>query len=172
MDKKIPCNTDLSLIDELLFKPCGLKMTNMEQSPESQEYFAQTFQLSGQAVQFRIAKTTPTKTGQFVTLWKRNSKNLTVPFDISDDTNFYIIASRQEQHFGVFIFSKEILHENGVLSGKTKPGKRGIRVYPPWAEAANKQAITTQQWQTKCFVDLSDKTRPPKETCKLLFKIK
>jgi hypothetical protein len=41
---------------------------------ESLEYAACSFKLNSMSVKFRVAKITPTKIGQFVTLWKRVSK--------------------------------------------------------------------------------------------------
>ena len=64
---------DLELIDKLVFKTCGLNLLNFEIELESQEYSACNFQLDRQDVKFRLAKITPTKIGQFVTIWKRNN---------------------------------------------------------------------------------------------------
>ena len=146
---------DLKLLDNLVFKTCGLDFSNFETELESQEYCACNFQLDRQKVIFRIAKITPTKIGQFVTIWNRNEKGITQPFDISDDIDFFIIATRQENKFGAFIFTKSVLHDNKILSDKTRDGKRGIRVYPTWDLTLNKQAQKTQLWQTKYFIDLS-----------------
>jgi hypothetical protein len=148
-------HSELELIDKSVFKICGLELTNVETEAESQEYFAHNFLLDGHDIKFRKAKITPTKNGQFVTIWKRNEKGITEPFDISDKFEFYIIATRQNERFGIFIFSKTVLYENKVLSDKTKKGKRGIRVYPTWDLTANKQAQKTQLWQTKYFLDIS-----------------
>ena len=39
-----------------------------------------------------MAKTTPTKKGQFVTIWKRHSdKGHIIPFDINDNIDFIVI---------------------------------------------------------------------------------
>ena len=148
-------HSELELIDKSVFKICGLGLTNVEPEAESQEYFAHNFLLNGQNVKFRKAKITPTKIGQFVTIWKRNEKGITEPFDISDKFEFYIIATRQNEKFGLFIFPKTVLNENKVLSDKTRGGKRGIRVYPTWDLTTNKQAQKTQLWQTKYFLDIS-----------------
>lgn len=148
--------SELELINKLLFRSCGIEMTNVEAELESQEYFAHNFQLDGQNIKFRKANITPVKTGQFVTIWKRNENGITTPFDISDDFDFYLIAIRQDVRFGLFIFPKIILRTNGILSDKIKHGKRGIRVYPPWDLTTNQQAQKTQYWQTKYFLDLSD----------------
>lgn len=147
--------TELELIDKLVFKPCGLELTNVKPELESQEYFAHDFQLNSQNIKFRTAKITPTKTGQFVTIWKRNEKGITTPFSVSDHFDFYIIATRQQQNFGIFIFPKTVLHENKILSDKIRDGKRGIRVYPSWDLTTNKQAQKTQLWQIKYFLEIS-----------------
>ena len=146
---------ELELIDELIFKPCHLLLKNIEPESENQEYFAHTFQLDVYQVKFRKAKTTPTKTGQFVTLWKRNEKGITAPFEATDEFDFYFIVTKTPTNFGVFIFPKEILHEHQILANPTKDGKRGIRVYPIWDETTSKQAQKTQLWQTQFFLDLS-----------------
>jgi len=148
-------NSELELIDKSVFKICELELTNVETELESREYFAHNFEIGRQKVKFRTAKITPTKTGQFVTIWKRNEKGTTEPFDISDDIDFYIIATRKDTEFGLFIFPKIVLYENKILSDKTRNGKRGIRVYPTWDLTTNKQAQKTQLWQTKYFLQIS-----------------
>jgi len=148
-------NSELELINKFVFKICALELTNVETELESREYFAHNFEISRQKVKFRTAKITPTKTGQFVTIWKRNEKGITEPFDISDDIDFYIIATRKDTEFGLFIFPKIVLYENKILSDKTRNGKRGIRVYPTWDLTTNKQAQKTQLWQTKYFLQIS-----------------
>ena len=148
--------SEIDSIDTSLFQKCDIELSNVEPELESQEYFAHNFQLNAHKVKFRVAKITPTKTGQFVTIWKRNQDGITVPFDVSDDYDFYIIATRKENNFGVFIFPKIILHQKEILSDESKDGKRGIRVYPPWDRTTNKQAQKTQIWQTKYFLNLSE----------------
>ncbi len=66
-----------------LYEPAGIKLTSYPvPESESAEYGAYCFSLDHKKVLFRIAKTTPTKIGQFVTLWKRPSpKGEIVPFD-------------------------------------------------------------------------------------------
>lgn len=152
--KKIPFR-DLELIDEVVFKPCNFSLKNIKPESESQQYAAHTFQLNKYQILFRKAKITPTKTGQFVTLWKRNEKGITEPFDLKDEFNFYLIAAKTPTNFGIFIFPKKVLHENKILSNQTIDGKRGIRVYPIWDETTSKQAQKTQVWQTEYFLDLS-----------------
>ena len=163
-------NILIALINDLLFKPCGLELKNIVAALESQEYSAHDFQVEEKKVQFRVAKITPTKTGQFVTIWKRNEQGITAPFDVSDDFDFFIIATQKENNFGVFIFPKTVLHQNSILSDEKKDGKRGIRVYPPWDLTTNKQAQKTQLWQCDYFVALVEIKQIDVEKIKILFK--
>lgn len=99
-------------------------------------------------IQF-TSKITPKKIGQFVSIWKRDNNGITVPHDDSDDFDFMIIHSKNDIHEGYFIFPKNILIEQNVISKNRKGGKRGLRVYPPWDATQNRQAIKTQTWQLK-----------------------
>jgi hypothetical protein len=144
---------DLFAAKELIFETCELAFSNLKIETESGEYGACTFHLNDLSITFRAAKITPTKIGQFVTLWKRNLEGITEPFNISDAIDFAIICTRREADFGAFIFPKSVLQEKGVLSVDNKEGKRGFRVYPPWDIAINKQAKQTQEWQLKYFLE-------------------
>jgi len=144
-----------TIINTLIFQPLELKLSDLEADQECKEYSGCSFMLNHMNIKFRTSKITPTKTGQFVTLWKRNEKGITAPFDYSDKFDFYLIAARKEQNFGVFIFPKEILMQKGILSDEKKTGKRGIRVYPTWDTVESKQAIATQKWQVQYFLELS-----------------
>ncbi|PKB17498.1 MepB family protein [Flavobacterium sp. 5] len=121
---------------------------------ESIEYGACTFVLNNSNIRFRTAKITPTKTGQFVTLWKRINKGPIQPFDNTDPIDLFIISVRKENHFGLFIFPKAILIDKEIVSDK-KEGKRAIRVYPPWDITTSKQAQKTQNWQLEYFLEIS-----------------
>ena len=146
--------SELDLINKYVFQVCETKLKNVETELECQEYFAHNFELNNQKVKFRMAKITPTKTGQFVSIWKRNQNGITEPHNIADEFEFYIIGTKAETKLGVFIFNKTILSENKILSNKNGEGKRGIRVYPTWNLTTNKQAQKTQNWQTKYFVEI------------------
>jgi hypothetical protein len=138
----------------LLYDPCGFHLSNYIPETESMEYGACRFQLNGKRIIFRTSKITPTKTGQFVTIWKRNQQGITEPFDATDAFDFLIISAVHGNHFGQFIFPKKILYDKGILSGPDGKGKRGIRVYPTWDSVENKQAAKTQSWQTHYFVEI------------------
>lgn len=157
-----------TIINTLIFQPLELKLSNLEADQECKEYSGCSFMVNHMHIKFRTSKITPTKTGQFVTLWKRNEKGITTPFDYSDQFDFYLIAARKEQNFRVFIFPKEILVQKGIVSDEKKAGKRGIRVYPAWDAVESKQAIATQKWQTQYFLEFSSNKEHTIERAKLL----
>lgn len=147
---------DIKIIKELVYDKCGLKIKNFKPDTESQGYAACSFELNGKKIQYRLAKITPKKNGQFVTIWKRNAEGITVPFDFTDELDFILITSRKEKQSGQFIFPKNILAEKKIISKNGKEGKRGMRVYPPWDVVANKQAAETQRWQLKYFLSIKN----------------
>jgi len=145
---------DLHISIRKVFEPAGFTCHHVEAEVESSAYCAYTFQLNELFILYRHAKITPTKSGQFVTLWKRINDGPIQPFDLSDQVDFIIISSRFDKRFGIFIFPKMVLLEQGVLSGGKKPGKRAIRVYPPWDLLSSAQAIKTQGWQLPFFLEI------------------
>lgn len=147
---------DLLLAKELVYDACGLEFKNVELHTESSEYAACSFELNGNKIVHRCSKITPTKIGQFVTIWKRNAEGITAPFDLSDGIDFMIITARSENNFGQFIFPATILADKGILSINGKSGKRGIRVYPPWDVPSSKQALATQKWQSTFFLPIKN----------------
>ncbi|WP_347218957.1 MepB family protein [Chryseobacterium sp.] len=162
---------NLKTIEEQLFQPLGLKCSNVEEELECKEYSGFNFTVNDTKIKFRISKITPTKTGQFVTIWKRNEKGETAPFDITDDADFYLVAAFKDNLSGIFIFPKPILTEKGILSDGKKAGKRGIRVYPAWDKAGSKQAQKTQDWQTKYFLTFSEDRDAILHQAKILLKM-
>ncbi|WP_443945906.1 MepB family protein [Pedobacter sp. AW1-32] len=143
--------TDLTLLHQLLKQQGKTGITDVNPETESLEYDAHTVVLNGYQAKYRKAKITPTKTGQFVTIWKRSAQGITEPCSVHDATEFYVIAARKEDQLGFFIFPSDILHQQKILSDEKRDGKRGIRVYPPWDNAPNKQAQKIQQWQVQYF---------------------
>ncbi len=137
---------------QLFYKNCGLSFNDLCFSDESKEYDACTFTLDSKKIIHRTAKITPTKNGQFVTVWKRNSDGITEPFNTKDDFDAYIITVKFEDKLGQFIFPKELLAKNKIITHNGSDGKRGIRVYPPWDITSSKQAEKTQTWQLNYFI--------------------
>jgi hypothetical protein len=154
-----------------LYDACVFDCTMPKPEAESVEYAAHTFKINGKSVIYREAKITPTKTGQFVTIWKRNAEGITEPFMVSDTFDFIIIGTQKEDKMGQFVFPKSVLLQNGVISGDNKEGKRGIRVYPPWDVVANKQAEKTQKWQTKYFIQILQNGLTDLDLAKKLFSL-
>ena len=161
-------HSDLKMVIELVYNKCGFDLTNLKQNSESIEYGACSFTLNGRLILQRISKITPTKSGQFVTIWKRNKEGITVPFDNSDNFDFLIITARNNDHFGQFIFPKSVLVEKGIISKGNKVGKRGMRVYPTWDSATSDQAKRTQAWQTKYFMIIKSNNSTDLELTKKL----
>ncbi len=143
-------------IKKNLFDKCNLEILNLEIERESQDYSAFKFQVNKHTIIFREAKITPTKIGQFVTLWKRNDNNPIEPFNTNDTFDFVIIYTKTKTNFGLFLFSKNVLTQNTIISNDKKLGKLGFRVYPIWDKVENKQAIKTQKWQLNYFYDFSN----------------
>lgn len=159
---------NFTIIKNLIFKPLELKISEIKDDREAKEYSGCSFMLNHMNIKFRTAKITPTKTGQFVTLWKRNEKGVTTPFEYNDNFDFYLIAAYKEENAGVFIFPKEILMQKGILSNEKKTGKRGIRVYPTWDTVENNQATATQKWQTQYFLELTSNREQDLQRARLL----
>ena len=153
---KASFHEDLKMLNDLTYSKCGFSLSNLKWNSESAEYGACSFELNGKIIQHRASKITPTKIGQFVTTWKRNEAGKTVPFDFSDPIDFIIITTRDGDRFGQFIFPKPVLADLGMITRNGKAGKCGIRVYPPWDAAINKQAKATQARQTKYFIEIKN----------------
>lgn len=160
---------DLHVIEKRIFEASGLKYTPANFEAESADYHACSFSVEGRSIRYRLAKITPTKNGQFVTLWKRKANGPIQPFDLSDEIDFVVVTVKTKSELGLFIFPKEALIRHGIFSVKGKGGKRAIRVYPPWDKADSKQAEKTQQWQSEYFLDLTNNKSIDVKKCKSLF---
>ncbi|MDP1574974.1 MAG: MepB family protein [Coxiellaceae bacterium] len=80
---------DLVATKKFIYDPCKMIISTPVTEPESAKYGAFAFTLNGFNVRFRVAKITPTKIGQFVTLWKRSASGPIQPFDASDPVYFF-----------------------------------------------------------------------------------
>jgi hypothetical protein len=146
-------HSDLVSTQHLIYQPTQLNYSTPVIETESSEYGAYHFKLNNFFITFRVAKITPTKIGQFVTLWKRMGCGPIQPYDISDSLDFVVVCTRHDNYFGQFVFPKSVLCEQGVLS-INNGGKRAIRVYPPWNKTMSRQAQKTQAWQLKYFLEI------------------
>jgi hypothetical protein len=139
-----------------LYQRCGFKCSEPKAETESAEYEACTFSLNDYSIKYRLAKITPTKVGQFVTLWKRNSQGITTPHDQADPFDYYVIGVKTPKQEGQFIFPKSVLAQKDILSKNKRGGKRGFRLYPAWDKPVSKQAMASQAWQLTYFVSFAD----------------
>ncbi|GAA1036725.1 MepB family protein [Streptomyces murinus] len=145
---------DLLAAKASVYDPGGFVCSLPVPEPESAEYAACAFTVDDRSVRFRVAKTTPTKVGQFVTVWQRSEEGPIRPFDADDGVDLFVISSRDDDGFGQFVFPREALCERDIVSRDGSGGKRGFRVYPPWVTTTNRQARSTQAWQADYFFDL------------------
>lgn len=146
---------DLLYIKDQVYDSMNYACSAVTIDKESTEYGACSFKLNDLKVCFRSAKITPTKIGQFVTLWKRINDGPIQPYSINDKIDIVVISTRKQNLLGQFIFPCSTLIQKGIFSTKQRDGKRGFRVYPPWDEASNNQAKKTQEWQLNYFLDIT-----------------
>lgn len=146
---------DLFTAKKFAYDPSGLISKMFVKEAESEQYGAFTFEMNNKRIKFRVAKITPTKIGQFVTLWKRTGEGPIQPHDIEDPVDLFVVSVRTPDHFGQFVFPKTLLCEKGIVSKKGEGGRRAMRVYPPWDIPNNCQAEKTQQWQLPYFFEIN-----------------
>ncbi|MFJ3219469.1 MepB family protein [Kitasatospora sp. NPDC086801] len=145
---------DLLAAKAQVYDPSGFACSPPVAEPESAEYAACGFTIDGRSVRFRVAKTTPTKVGQFVTVWLRSEEGPIRPFDAGDGVDLFVISCHDDDGFGQFVFPREVLCERDIVSRNGSGGKRGFRVYPPWVTTTSRQARSTQAWQVNHFFHL------------------
>ena len=150
----VTIHKDLIAAKKLVYNFSKFECSQPEIEVQNAEYGAYVFKLNALLIRFRVAKITPTKVGQFVTLWERIGDGPIQPYDISDPVDLFVISTRQGNNFGQFVFPKSILCDKHIVSNKGKGGKRAIRVYPPWDKPTSPQAQKTQAWQLKYFLDI------------------
>lgn len=148
----------MSLLEKIkkTFNSSDFTLTDFVVEKESKEYEGCNFKLNDLKIYFRKAKITPKKEGQFVTFYKRIQSGIIAPFDEEDDFQFLIVNVEFENQRGYFIFPKLLLAQKNILTTSIKDGKRAFRIYSPWDEPKNKQALTSQQWQLDSFTAASD----------------
>ncbi len=169
--KKKDSLTALWEFSQMTIKKYSFHLQDLSISSESKDYQACSFYLNDQHVICRTAKITPKKVGQFVTIWKRMNGGPIQPFDYSDSFNLLVINVQTNEHFGQFVFPKEILLKKGIIRSKSKVGKLGFRVYPPWDKTTNASATKSQRWQENYFLNLDSIESIDVERLKSLYSI-
>jgi len=147
-------HNDFFIIQKVVYEPQRWVCNNIQKEAESAEYGACTFEMNNRRIALRVGKITPTKVGQFVTLWKRIGKGPIMPYDMSDSIDLFVVTVRSNNHFGQFVFPKSVLYAKGVVSKDGKGGKRAMRIYPAWDVTDNPQAKRTQAWQLNYFFEI------------------
>ncbi|MCX4847768.1 MepB family protein [Streptomyces sp. NBC_00893] len=182
---------DLLAAKALVYDPSGLVCSLPVPEAESAEYGAHGFTVDGSAIRFRVARTTPTKVGQFVTVWKRSADGGPIrPYDSGDPVDLFVISTRDTGDgvgddsggtggtggiggtggFGQFVFPRDVLRERDIVSTDGVGGKRGFRVYPPWVTTTNRQAGRTQKWQVEYFLPVPDGEPADPDRCRALYR--
>lgn len=151
---------ELIQIENKILKNLNLTLSAITADWECREYYGYNFLIENKNIKFRKAKVTPKKSGQFVTLWKRNTDGKTEPFGEKDNLDFVIIVVENGRTSGFFLFPKTILAEKGILTSNHKEGKRGFRVYSTWDKTNSNQAERTKCWQIQYFFDLENTISP------------
>lgn len=118
---------------------------------DSKDYQACQYSLNGSIIIHRCSKITPKKPGQFVTIWKRDSQGNTRPYHAYDPLDYLVIHAWKDDLLGEFVFHKQVLLREGIISQENRLGKRGFRLYPSWDKVDSKQARKTQEWQLEHF---------------------
>ena len=143
---------NLKLAQKYIYEPCDFTISQAAADKESDEYGAGTYKLNNIRVITRTAKITPKKIGQFVAIWQRDDDGITQPQHVDGEFDLMVINCQDGDRFGQFVFPKAALAKHGIISTSNKRGKNGIRVYPVWDKAVNKQAMKTQAWQLGYFL--------------------
>ena len=142
----------------LVFLPNNLKVEALEEEKQNEKYGGAVFKLSLITIRFRIAQTTPKKTGQFVAFWEKDENNKNRAYHYDDSPDLLVVnCFGNNNKFGQFVFPKAILLKQGILRTDFKKGKMGIRVYPRWDNPESETALKTQAWQAKYFIEGSNK---------------
>jgi hypothetical protein len=164
---------------EAVYIPAGFMIEAVTPEDESKEYGAHRLGLNGEEVVFRVAKTTPTKIGQFVTLWKRPKPdqkpsapgNKPAALHIDDGIRFVVIHVHDGGiNSGQFVFPSSILLEKGIMANDLKKGKTAFRIYPPWTKPIAPDAIKTQTWQAPYFFSIDSSGYGDYKKVQTLFK--
>lgn len=127
-------------------------------TPEEQQsdYEAGVAELDGQLWRIRTARITPTKSGGFVAIWRRDETGTTTPFEPEAELQGLMVFISEDNRFGVFRFTMQHLERLGVLASASAPGKRGFRVYPSWTSGLKGQAKKSQDAQLTAFSALTN----------------
>jgi len=150
----ITSHRDFLLTRDLVYTACEFECSPLILESQNAEYGGCLFKLNSLSIRFRVAKITPKKIGQFVTLWERIGDGPIQPYDVTDAADLLVISTRSGEKFGQFIFPKVVLSDQNIVSNNGKGGKRAMRVYPPWDKPTSRQAQKSQKWQLEYYLEI------------------
>ncbi|MGM0838090.1 MAG: MepB family protein [Bacillota bacterium] len=149
-------NNTIKNLDNIVYKPNTLIITNLKEEKQNSQYAGGIFQLNNKTIRFRVSKITPNKIGQFVSFWEKNENMQNQAFSYDSAPDLLVITCIDDNKLGQFIFPKEILLKEKILKTQSQKGKMAMRIYPIWDNPVSDQAKKSQMWQLQYFVDLSD----------------
>ena len=156
MEKECIFKVALEKTIDRVYTPHNLIIKELKEEIQNKQYGALRFSLNKQSVRFRVAKITPTKTGQFVAFWEKGIEGKNQAYHYNDATDLLVITCFGPQgQWGQFVFTKDILLKHKILRTDEHKGKMGIRVYPSWDRPESDTAKKTQLWQQEYFVNLN-----------------
>lgn len=143
--------TSLELIQQELSR-AELVPLELIPEPQNKDYGGGRFKLGDLSIRYRVAKTTPKKIGQFVAFWQKLAgKNS--PYSDDEGVDLFVINTFTHDRYGQFVFPREVLIKQEILTQGKRQGKMGIRVYPIWDHPISSQAQATQRWQLPYFIE-------------------
>lgn len=105
---KSTLHPDLLATKDLIYKLLNFRCSIPQAEVDNAEYGPCQFTLEERRIKFRVAKVTPTKMGQFVTLYKRVGKQPIQPYEALDPFDILVISTHGE-FFGQFVMPKSVL---------------------------------------------------------------
>lgn len=148
--------TTIEDFQKMYFEVLSISLADIKLEEHNAKYSGVRFKLNKHSVRFRKAKLTPNKAGFFVVAWEKDDNNNNQAYSYNDSPDHLMVYCETESRQGIFIFPKDALLKNNILSTDKQKGKMGFRVYPTWEELSSKQALQSQKWQSEHFVNLSD----------------
>ncbi|WP_433772188.1 MepB family protein [Bacillus wiedmannii] len=149
-------NDTIQNLNNIVYKPNNLMITNLKEEKQNAEYAGMLFHLNNKTIRFRVSKITPNKIGQFVSFWEKGENMQNQAFSYDSAPDLLVITCMDDNRLGQFIFPKEILLKEKILKTQSQKGKMAMRIYPIWDTPVSNQAKKNQMWQLQYFVDLSD----------------
>ncbi|WP_142325850.1 MepB family protein [Bacillus cereus] len=149
-------NDTIRDLNNIVYKPNNLMITNLKEEKQNAEYAGCLFHLNNKTIRFRKSKVTPNKIGQFVSFWEKDENMRNRAFSYEAAPDLLVITCTADNKLGQFIFPKEILLKEKILRTQSQTGKMAMRIYPVWDTTVSNQAKRSQTWQLHYFVDLSD----------------